>query len=35
MQGDMSTLVDLMELFYGGEKGVGMMGKLMHSIMTG
>ena len=34
MQGDMSTLVDLMELFYGGEKGVGMMGKLMHSIMT-
>lgn len=34
MQGDMSTLLSLMELFYGGEKGVGMMGQLMHSLMT-
>ena len=33
MQGDMSTIIELMELFYGGEKGVGLMGQLMGSFV--
>lgn len=34
MSGDMSTMIELMELFYGGEKGVGLMGQFMGSFMN-